>query len=1022
MRAPSDMPRRAPRTSGRGRTVLVVAAIGLFIFVTSLRGIAGFYTDYLWFDSVGQTEVWRGVLGARFALAAIFTGAFFLLLWINLLIADRLAPAYRPRGPEEEFVERYQELVGGRTGLVRAVVAGVLALIAGVGVSSEWQSWLLFTHGGDFDVLDPQFDTDVGFYVFKLPFLSFLVGWLFAALLIVFVVTSVAHYLNGGIRMASARERVTPQVKAHLSVLLALLALVKAAGYWFQRYELTVSTRGVVDGATYTDVNAQLPAIYLLMLISLCSVVLFIVNIWRRGWVLPALGVGLWALVAVVAGGIYPEFVQRFQVRPNESAREALYIDRNIEATRAAYGMDDVEVVPFEPTGASDVDLTDNLSTVRNIRLWDPSAAIAGKTFQGLQAIRDYYRLNDIDVDRYDLDGEPTQVLVSARELDTSRVPQQSWEGRQLAYTHGYGVVMSTASGTAGGNRQPEFVIKDVPVANQTSLPDFEPRIYFGEGLGGYIIVDTEREEIAFEGAEDTEFTSYDGEDGIDIGSFFRRLAFGLRFADYNAVISGFLTDESRLIMMRDVRDRAEALAPFLHFDHDPYPVVLGDEVKWVLDAYTTTNRYPYSQGAVTNDLSPDSGLNHGFNYVRNSVKAVVDAYDGTVTFYVIDDEPIIEAYRDAFPDLFTDGDEMPEELREHLRYPEDMFRVQSNLWAQYHLETSREFFNVSDRWQVAQDPGTAGAAASTTTTDDQGATSPARAARIAPYYQLLQLPGEDEAEFVAMRPYSPFSENDERPQLTAFIVGRSDGDDYGHLRVYEMPSSQLPDGPGIVAASIQSDSEVSELETLLGGEGSEARYGNLLLVPIDGALLYVQPFYVESESQSRQIPQLQRVIAVLGEDVVIEQTLAQALDELFDQQVDTGEVEPPTDEPDPGEEDPTSTTEPPEGTGTLEEQIAAKLEAANQLRDEADEALQEGGIEGFAEYQAKTERANELYDEVSDLVDQLLDEGEEPSGNEGSDGGNEPNEGSDGDGNEPAGNGSTTSTTTTTTEGPTPA
>ena len=363
MRAPTDMPRRLPRAPGRGRALLVIGAVLLFFLITSLRGIAGFYTDYLWFDSLGQGDVWRGVLGAKIALALIFTGAFFVLLWINLVIADRLAPPFRPTGPDEEFIERYHEVVGGRTGLVRVITSVVLALIAGAGVSSEWNSWILFTHGGSWGIDDPQFDTDLGFYIFKLPFLSFVSGWLFAALLIVLIVTAIFHYLNGGIRVSSVGERVTPQVKAHLSVLLGLLALVKAGGYWLQRYELVLSKRGYVDGAGYTDIKAQLPAVNLLLLISIASFVLFIVNIWRRGWTLPILGVGLWALVAVVAGAIYPQFVQRFQVTPNEPEREQPYIARNIAATREAMGLsdDDIEISPFDlNTDKATINLADN--------------------------------------------------------------------------------------------------------------------------------------------------------------------------------------------------------------------------------------------------------------------------------------------------------------------------------------------------------------------------------------------------------------------------------------------------------------------------------------------------------------------------------------------------------------------------------------------------------------------------------------------------------------------------------------
>ena len=716
MRAPSDMPRRAPRTAapGRGRTWLVIGGVVLFFLITSLRGIAGFYTDFLWFDSLGRAEVWRGVLGAKVALALIFTGAFFVLMWLNLVIADRLAPPFRPASPEEEFIDRYHEIIGGRTALVRGGVSAMLALIAGGGVSSEWNSWILFTHGGDFGVKDPQFNTDVGFYVFKLPFLSFVTGWLFAALLIVLIVTSVAHYLNGGIRMSAPQDRVTPQVKAHLSVLLGLLALVKAAGYWLQRYDLTVSPRGFVDGAGYTDINAQLPAINLLLLISLASVLLFIINIWRRGWTLPILGVGLWALVAIVAGAIYPQFVQRLIVTPNEPEKERPYIARNIEATQEAMGLDpaSIQVQPYQlETDKAEIDLVANQASVQNIRIWDPSDIVLGRTFPQLQRVRDYYRVNDVDVDRYELDGVPTQVVLAVRDLNTAGVPQESWAARHLTYTHGYGAIVAPAN-AAGPGGEPQFVGRDIPyVATAPEVELSRPEIYFGEELSSYVIVGSRQRELSYEADDETQFTTYEGADGIPIDSLARRAAFALRFGDANPLISDQLTDSSRVLLIRDVTERAKALAPFLRFDADPYPVINDGRIQWILDAYTTTDRYPYGERADTTQLTEGSGLDAGFNYVRNSVKAVVDAYEGTVDFYVMPvEDPIIDAYRGAFPDLFKDFEDMPAGLQSHLRYPEDLFRVQTNMWASYHVSDPDGFYQGNDYWDVARDPGTTGA------------------------------------------------------------------------------------------------------------------------------------------------------------------------------------------------------------------------------------------------------------------------------------------------------------------------
>jgi uncharacterized membrane protein (UPF0182 family) len=983
VRAPDDLPRRGPRRKNgrRGRTLLIVGIILAFVLLTSLRGIAGFYTDYLWFDSLDQTGVWRGILGAKLSLALIFMAGFFLLAWSNLLIADRIAPPYRLSGPEDELLERYHDIVDDRMGWVRIVICVLLAIIAGSGVSSEWNSWVLFTNGGDFGIEDPQFHNDIGFYVFRLPFLSFVVDWLFASLLIVIIVTAVAHYLNGGIRVQPPSPRVTPQVKAHLSVLLAVLALVKTADYWLQRFELTTSTRGTVDGASYTDVQAQLPALNLLVLISLCAAALFVFNIFRRGWTLPAVAVGLWMFVAVVAGGIYPQYVQRFRVQPNESARERPYIEHNIEATTAAMGLDEVRTERFVPKeNADDVQLTGAEPTVRNIRLWDPAARLSGQTFEQLQRIRNFYSINDVDVDRYTIGGESTQVNVGVRTINPDGVPGDSWEQAHLAFTHGYGVVMAP-SNAAEGN-EPQFMLGDIPQNDVEGVTVDQPAIYFGEDLDGYIVVNTNREEIDFQDEEgETQTATYTGDDGVEADSLVRRAAFALRFGDLDPLISDFMTDDSRVVYVRDVVDRVTKLAPFLHADNDPYPVVVDGGVQWVVDLYTTTSRYPYGQMADTDQVSSSSGLDHRFNYVRNSVKATVDAYDGTVTLYVTDeDDPIIDAYRDAFPDLFTD-EPMPEPLQAHLRYPEDLFRIQTAAYARYHLADPDDFFAQDDAWRVARDPGTAGADPSTQVTNEQGQVTGAQAARIAPYYQLLQLPNESgevsaEAEMVLMRPYVPFSEDDQSQLLTAFMAARMDPDRYGELVVYEMPPGDLPDGPGIAAGKIQAEEDVSRDETELGRGGSEVLYGNLLLVPIDNAPLYVQPFYVVPEAESRQLPQLERVIAAFGDQVVIEDTLQEALEAIFGERVATQE------QPDePSGEQPGGEEAPAQPEGTAAEEAARLLAEADALFAEADQALADGNL---AAYQDAINEARELIDDANALL-----AGE--AGGEGDEGGEAP-------------------------------
>jgi hypothetical protein len=543
-------------------------------------------------------------------------------------------------------------------------------------------------------------------------------------------------------------------------------------------------------------------------------------------------------------------------------------------------------------------------------------------------------------------------------------------------------------SNAAEGN-EPRFVLGDIPQRVEAEgIAEPRPGIYFGEDLDGYIVLGTNRDEIDFQDAEgEAQTTTYTGEDGVEANSLVRRAAFALRFGDLNPLISDFMTDESKVVYVRDVVDRVTKLAPFLDADSDPYPVLVDGRVQWVVDLFTTTSRYPYGQMADTDQLSSASGLNHRFNYVRNSVKATVDAYDGTVTFYVIgEDDPIVEAYRDAFPDLFSDED-MPPELEAHLRFPEDLFRVQTAAYARYHLDDPDDFFNQDDAWRVARDPGTAGADPSTQVTNEQGQTIGAQAPRIAPYYQLLQLPrgsGEvsSEAEMVLMRPFVPFSEDDRSQLLTAFMAARMDPGHYGELVVYELPPGDLP-GPGIAAATIQADEQVSELESLLGRGGSEVLYGNLLLIPVDNALLYVQPFYVVPEAETRQLPQLERVIATFGDEVVIEDTLQEALVALFGDRVATQE-RPETE----GEDEPQGEPTPSEPGGTAAEEAASLLAEADQLFDQADAALEEGDL---ATFEQRLDEARALVAEANALLA--------------------------GDGGDSPGDESTTTTSTTTTE-----
>ncbi len=1022
-------PRRNPR---RLRFIVAISIAAIIVLLVSLRGIASFYTNYLWFDSLGFTAVWRGVLFAKIGLALFFIIFTFFLFWINLFVADRIAPRTRPQGPEEDFVSRYHDTIGRRAGLFRIAVAGLFSLFLGVGTSSRWQDWILFRNKQDFGVKDPQFNMDIGFYVFQLPFIKFLVNWMFTAFIVVLIITAAAHYLNGGIRVNTPGNRVTAPVKGHLSVLLAILALIKAVDYWYQRYSLNFSGRGVVDGASYTDVNAQLPAIKLLILISIAAVVLLIINIWRRGWVLPVVAVGLWAFVTIAIGSIYPAIYQRFVVEPSESSREAQYIERNIEATRTAYGLTvasdngpDGNIVErtFTPNveDALTLDILQrNAGTLNNLRLLDPG--IVSPTFQALEVEREQFRFaDDLDVDRYEVDGDIRTVVIAARELNLDGV-NSGWENQHVAFTHGYGVALAPAN-TVTEQGEPDFVIGGLPASINTERLSIEldqPRIYVGEELEGYAIVNTNRCEIDFaltgaeniqqsglseesscqgsDGSGENLLYKYSGNDGVKAGNFFRRLAFALRFGDLNPIFSGLINNDSKFLFNRGVTNRAKELAPFLSYDADSYPVVIDGRIKFILDGYTATSFYPYSQNADRNSVPFSSGLAAEFNYVRNSVKVVIDAYDGDVTFYVVDDQdPIIRSYMKAFPDLFTlafpeDGssDGMPEEVSNHLRYPEDLFKVQTNMWGRYHLDDANDFYEAAGAWVVSLDPGDDLENAPTAIVTSTGLVKFASGKRMDPYYVQMQVPEENQQDFILMRPFVPRSSDDSRQQLEAFMIAQIDEQGQGSLTSYTVPGLKV-DGPVIANRSMLADPVVAETTTLLGQRGSGVTLGNMLLIPLEGGdnedvLLYLRPLYVEASGSQ---PAVQQVIAAYGERVRICASVELVLGALLvpDNEVgddcqnvipvDLGSASPnsvvPKDEnPVPptesgedvevenDQETPTSVT--PENN-----QLQNLLKEAQETFENADKALEDGDL-GL--YQDLIEQGQKLVQQATELLE----------------------------------------------------
>lgn len=1016
----------------------MVVLVALFVVATSLRTIAEFYTDYLWFQSLDLTGVWRGVLGTKVLLVAVFTLAFFALMWSNLLIAERLSGRTLRFGgsSEDDLVLKYRELVGRRAALVRGATSALIALAAGGGTASQWNNWVLLRNHVPFGEKDATFGKDIGFYVFQLPFLRFTVGWVFSALVVVTVVTVVAHYLNGGIRLQATQERVGPAVKAHVSVLLAALALVRAGQYWLDRYELVYSGRGPVDGAAYTDVNVQLRAIDLLVLISIFATVLFLVNIRRRGWVLPVMAVGIWGLVAMLAGEAVPALVQRFRVDGERSALEAPYVRNNIEATRAAMGLDGIEEQPFEASyDLTGEQLNANEETVQNIRLWDPNQT--QKSFGTRQGLRDFFDIPDVDVDRYTVEGEARQVMVAPRSIDDGSLPPGSsgWEASRLVYTYGYGLVMAPANAKTGSG-EPDFTVRDIPIESVDGFPTItEPRMYFGEDLSGYKIIDTDRAELAVgesptdgdEGGGDADASSsgYTGRDGVPLDSFVRRAAFALRFGEIEPLTSGSIRASSRVLMERDVRSRVQSLAPFLAFDADPYPVV-DDEgrILYVIDAYTTTDRYPNAQRSrFDDDLLSGSGLRgRSFNYARNSVKAVVDAYDGTVTLYVTDDEdPLVRAYEKAFPDLFAPVADAPPGLADHFRYPEDLFRVQTGFWGRYHVTDPDAFLNNDGlRWTIAAAPGSTDASTPTTAPASTASTTTTQAVedaeesrdRIEPTYQQLRLPGAEDEEFVLLRPFTVRG----RAQLSSFLTAAPDGT----LISYSIPAGQTPNGPAVAASAMQNDEAVANLR--LNFRDSNPTFGNVLLVPIEQSVLYVQSMYVTASNDQ---PRIQAVIVSYQDRadssrVAVAPTLYDALVELFGTAPETleatpgPEIEDPEDDPadpaDPGEDEPAEEEPAEEPEDDFPGTDAELITAIQEQFDAARQALADG--EGLAAYQSHIDEAERLLGILATR---------QGGATGGGSGDAEPDPPAGGNEDEPADGDAGPSTTTTTTTGPVP-
>lgn len=837
---PDDgQPERPPQRggdSGRPSRLWLFLLIP-FLFLTLYNTVIGFLSDLTWhaslnYESILWTRVWAGL--------GLFVAGF-VLTWLFLAVNYWIVRRLEPFGLVSTPIEQIADASGVRISAAAHAIFAFFALLMGLNVAGEWPQLLLFFNQIPFEVADPIFGRDVSFYMFTLPVLEIVRGWLqsvlIAALVMVVIVSGIGW----------RGWQVRTGVLLHLGVLGALLLSLFALGYQIDAASLLYSTRGAIFGAGYTDVNAQIPAYNLLTIVTLITAVLLLVAVYiRRAWRVIAVVIVVWIGVAVVAGSIYPSFVQRFQVSPNELTLERPFIENNIRFTRMGYDLDEIVVQDYDATQRlTPAAILNEPETIRNVRLWDYRPLV--ETYNQVQALRQYYAFNDVDVDRYDIDGNRRQVMLSARELvpDRLNTEAQTWVNRKLVYTHGYGVAMSPVEMvTADG--LPDFYLKDLPPMGNLTVS--EPHLYFGELTNDYVIGRTNMEEFHYPQGDGNVTTRFSADTGIDM-TFWNRVLFALRFGDINLVLNSDITSESQLLWRRNIIERVSQLAPYLQFDNDPYIVVGADgRLYWFIDAYVTSDRFPYSE--------PFAGR---FNYMRNSVKIVINAYDGVPNFYVFEpDEPITAAYSRIFPALFQPMEAMPDILMRHIRYPSDLFSVQAEMFRMYHMTNVLDFYNREDVWawpeEIFYD----------------------KPQRMEPYYVLMQMPDSETLDFMQILPFTPAN----RENMISWMSAQSDPAKYSQKTVFTFGKDSLFFGPKQIEARINQDPIISAQLTLWNQQGNSVLRGNLLVIPIGDSLLYVEPLYLQA--QTGRIPELRRVILATGDRVVMAENLGLALVQLF--------------------------------------------------------------------------------------------------------------------------------------------
>ncbi len=859
---------------------VIPAVIIVVVAIILISVIAGIWTDYLWYSSVGQSRVFTTTFTTKWLLFLVVAVLMMGTVGANLVLAYRWRPIEPPTGPEHQGVEAYRQAVNPHRRVIAAVVVGLIGLISGLAAAGGWQTWLLFINRVPFGVKDPQFHLDLSFYINVYPFLRMVLSFLFAAVLLSLIFAAIVYVLYGGIRLAR-RPQATARARAHLFVLAGVFVLFKAAAYWVDRYGINFSQRGIVQtGGSYTDVHALLPAKTVLAVIAVICAILFFAGAIRRRSLLAAMGFGLLVLSAVLIGGVYPFIIQQFVVTPNQQAKEQPYITREIRGTRAAYGLTTVQVTPYTavpPASASSATLAAQAAVLPDLRLVDPG--VISPAFQQLQQVKGYYHfLPVLSMDRYQIGSnpQPQDMVVGVRDLAGPPASQANWVNTHLIYTHGYGFVAASAS-AAAGDGNPQFTEHDIPPRGR--LGPFQPRIYFGNEGASYVIADTTEPELDYpnESTGGQQNNHYHGGGGVPIGSFWDRLLFAIKFRELNIMLSSAITSHSRILYIRDPLSRVAKVAPFLTLDGDPYPVIVNGQILWVVDGYTTTDNYPYSQRislsqATSNTYSPGGlavGPTDQINYIRNSVKATVNAYTGAVHLYQWGTaSPILQAWMKTFPGLILPQRDIPKALVPHLRYPEVLFDVQRQILTQYHIlpQQPDAFYSGQNFWAVPGDP---------TVGVDAAISQP-------PYYMTLDMPGAPGAEFSLATLFTQRG----RANLAAFMAVDSNplSPDYGQIRILQLPQDTSIFGPQQVQSNFESFPAASRELTLFRTGGSKVILGNLVTVPLDGGLLSVEPVYLQASSSVNPAayPVLKRVFAYYNGSVGYAPTLQGALAQVF--------------------------------------------------------------------------------------------------------------------------------------------